>query len=97
MLRADSAANWVVDSSWQWSPLFDTQYGKATAPPTVTTYGPNGTGVVWTRRFESGVEVSVNCTPAAASGAHVWCTGNFTHDLPVGVERPPIISMDNRQ
>jgi len=72
-----SAANWVVDNSWKWNPLFETDYGKASGPPTVTHYGPDGTGQVWERRFATKV-ASVNCTPASAAGAHVWCTGNIT-------------------
>lgn len=71
-----SAANWVVDNSWKWNSLFETNYGKALGPPTVTHYGPNGTGQVWQRRFAKHV-ASVNCTPESAAGKHVWCIGNI--------------------
>lgn len=71
-----SAANWVVDSSWKWSPLFETNYGKALGPPTVSHYGPDLAGQVWERRFENTI-VTLNCTPDHVAGKHVWCIGDI--------------------
>eukprot|EP01050_Picozoa_sp_SAG11_P020782 SAG11_NODE_3570_length_2362_cov_5.801149_1_plen_527_part_00 len=76
-----SAADWVVDSSWPWSPLLAVQYGKALGPPTITPYGPVVPGVaqatIWSRKFANGALVTVNCS-ADADKHHKWCVGNIT-------------------
>ena len=69
-----SAADWVVDSSWKWSPLYAVSYGKATGAPTVTKWGPIVKGVqgeIWTRKFANGATVTVNCSTSPGK----WCTG----------------------
>ena len=70
-----SVANWVVDSSWKWDPLYKENFGLATGPPTVTAYGANGTGQVWRRSFASGAVATLNCT---GNKKIPWCTGNVT-------------------
>ena len=73
-----SAANWVVDASWKWSALYDTEYGAPLGPPKITTYGPNGTGQVWERRFKNGYTARVNCTPP--DDRQFFCPGDVTKD-----------------
>ena len=75
-----SAANWVVDGSWKYSDLYAVDYGAALGPPTITNYGPNKTGVIWTRKFSNGATVTVNCSSWAwpANSLRGWCSGNIT-------------------
>ena len=68
-----SAADWVVDKSWQWHPLYDYEFGSATGPLQQTPFGINGTGgTLFERTFSSGAVVSLNCTNGVA-----WCSSNF--------------------